>query len=258
MRKILQHLALKLIHLFNAKNRRGFGIHSPFLFGLVQQALRNKHPYYCFAKIEAIRNTLAKSRQNIFVQDYGTGTSGDRKVAKITKTSLASPKDAQTLFRIARYVQAKSILELGTSLGITTAYLASTGSNVKCVTMEGSEELNQIAQNTAHKANLNNIIFIQGNITENLKNTLEQHGPFDMVYFDANHTQQYTLLYFNECVTTASESSVFIFDDINTSFEMNKAWKQIIQHNKVTAALQLKRFGIIFFDPQLQKKTYYL
>lgn len=256
--KITQHLALKLTHLFNAKNRRGFGIHSPFLFGLVQQVLRNKHPYYCFAKIEAIRNSLRHSNQKIFVQDYGTGKSEQRSIAKIAKTSLATPKDAQTLFRIARYIQAKSILELGTSLGITTTYLASTSSKVKCVTMEGSDQLIKIAKQTAHKANLNNITFIQGDITANLKNTLTQYEPFDMVYFDANHTLQHTLLYFNECVKRITPSSVFVFDDINTSFQMNQAWKQIVQHNKVTAALQLSRFGLVFFDEKLQKKTYYI
>jgi hypothetical protein len=86
--KITQHFALKLTHLLNAKNRRGFGIHSPFLFGLVQQVLRNKHPYYCFAKIEAIRNSLRHSNQKIFVQDFGTGKSGQRSIAKIA-TSLS-------------------------------------------------------------------------------------------------------------------------------------------------------------------------
>ena len=256
--KITQHLALKLTHLFKTKNRRGFGIHSPFLFGLVQQVLRNKHPYYCFAKIEAIRNSLRQSNQKIFVQDFGTGKSEQRSIAKIAKTSLATPKDAQTLFRIARYIQAKSILELGTSLGITTTYLASTGSKVKCVTMEGSDQLIKIEKQTAHKANLNNITFIQGDITANLKNTLTQYEPFDMVYFDANHTLQHTLLYFNECVNWTTPSSVFVFDDINTSFQMNQAWKQIVEHNKVTAALQLSRFGLVFFDEKLQKKTYYI
>lgn len=254
--KITQQILLRLKHRLQARNAKGFGIHSPFLFGFVQQVLRNRHPYYCFARIEAVRRTLKTSDKTIYVQDYGTGNSGQRRVATIARTSIAPAKDAQMLFRIARYINAKNILELGTSLGITTSYLASVNKDIKCVTMEGSAELIRLAKQTAQKVGCSNIHFVQGDISECLSQVLEQNSPFDLICFDANHTFEYTIRYFEECVAYAHAKTVFVLDDIHSSKEMNRAWKMIVRHEKVTAAMQLKRYGVVFFNTDYAKKLY--
>lgn len=256
--KISQQILLRIRHRLRARNIKGFGIHSPFLFGLVQQVIRNKHPYYCFANIEAVREGLKNSAEKIYVQDYGTGRSGQRTIASIARTSLASTTKAQMLFRLARYANAKNILELGTSLGVTTAYLAATGSNVTCTTVEGSSELIQWAKSTARKVGLNNIKFMQGNITEILPEVLRQCEPFDFIYFDANHTYQHTMAYFNQCVENVQPNTIFVLDDIHASFEMDKAWREIMQHPKVTTVMQLNTIGIVFFDTAYKKRIYYL
>ncbi|MEJ7676870.1 MAG: hypothetical protein WKG06_03130 [Segetibacter sp.] len=45
----------------------------------------------------------------------------------------------------------------------------------------------------------------------------------------------------------AIESSVFIFDDIHWSKEMEEAWKYIQQHSAVTLTIDLFFIGIVFF-----------
>ena len=256
--KITQQIGLRIKHRLRARNVKGFGIHSPFLFGLVQQVFRNKHPYYCFAHIEAVRNRWKNIQEEIYVQDYGTGVSGKRTIASIARTSLASPRKAQQLFRLASYANAKNILELGTSLGVTTSYLASVGKNVTCTTIEGSEQLVDKARQTAAKANLTNINFLQGDITAILPQVLEQYGPFDFVYIDANHTYQHTVDYFSQCVEKVKDTTIFVLDDIHASLEMNNAWKHIIQHPKVTTVMQLSTMGVVFFNKRYKKHIYYL
>lgn len=256
--KLLEQIVLFIQHRLRARNVKGFGIHSPFLFGFVQQVIRNKHPYYCFSRLESIRAGLLSSQKTIEVEDLGTGKSGTKQVAKIAKRCLASPKSAQMLFRIIRYVGARNVLELGTSLGVTTAYLASPSRDIQCTTIEGSASLVNMAKQTAEKANLNNIRFLEGDIASQLPHALSAYGPFDCIYFDANHTFVHTLQYFEMCVAQTTEQSVFIFDDIHISFEMKQAWQWMLQHEKVTASIELNRFGILFFDRNLKKRTYYL
>lgn len=240
-----------------ARNTRGFGIHSPYLFEFVQQVICNKHPYYCFQRLEAVRRMLLHDNRAVYVTDYGTGVSGERKVSAIARRSLAGPRYAQMLFRMAVYTKSKRILELGTSLGMTTSYLASCG-DVQCTTVEGSDRLVEIAKKVARKSHLNNIRFLCGNLDELLDSALRTYGPFDMIYFDANHTEEATLRYFEQALPFRTEESIFVFDDIHASEGMNKAWNVIRRHKAVTASMDMYRMGVVFFSPRYKQKTYYV
>lgn len=240
-----------------ARNARGFGIHSPYLYEFVQQVVCNRHPYYCFARLESIRRMLLHDHRTVYVQDYGTGVSGERALSAIARRSLAGPRYAQMLFRMAVYTQSKRILELGTSLGLTTSYLAASG-RVSCTTIEGSEKLVEVAKNVARKAHLNNIRFLCGNIDDLLYSALQSYGPFDMVYFDANHTEEATLRYFDMALQFRTEKSIFVFDDIRASEGMCRAWNAIRKHAAVTASIDMYRMGVVFFSPRYGQKTYYV
>lgn len=244
-------------YFMSARNMRGFGIHSPYLYEFVQQVICNRHPYYCFARLEAMRRMLLHDDSVVYVKDYGTGVSGEHKVSSIARRSLASPRYAQMLFRMAVYTKSKRILELGTSLGLTACYLASSG-NVHCTTVEGSEKLVEIAKKIARKFHLNNIRFLCGNLDELLDSALRTYGPFDMVYFDANHTEEATLRYFEMALQARTEESIFVFDDIRASEGMSRAWNVIRHHKDVTASVDVYRLGVVFFSSRFKQKTYYV
>ncbi len=193
----------------------------------------------------------------VFVQDFGTGQSGNRTVARIAETSLAQPKEAQLLFRIANRTHARNILELGTSLGITTAYLASHNSKCRVTTLEGSQEIANIAMDNWNKLNLQQQITpFTGNIDNTLALILKKQPRFDIIYFDANHSYEATIRYFKLCLPHKTQNSIFIFDDIYHSPQMYSAWQEIKQNNEVTATIDLYHLGLVFFNKHLIKHHY--
>ena len=94
---------------FTAKHHKGHGVHSPFVFSLIEDVLNEKHPYYAFKDIERVRKGLLSDHSTIYVNDYGTGASRERQVSEIARACLKSKKEAQMLFRFACLMQPKNI-----------------------------------------------------------------------------------------------------------------------------------------------------
>jgi len=251
-----------IIFWFKAKGKKGFGIHSPFLFELLTTVIHSHKKPVCYKVIEAERKKLKADKRVISVTDLGAGSrktiSLTRKVSDIARYSLKPARQAQLLFRLAEYFECKTILELGTSLGITTSYLASIKEPPKVITIEGSPEIASLAENTFSKLNLKNIHLLTGDIDELLREALLNLTQPDFVFFDGNHRKEPTLTYFEQCLPYAANHSLFVFDDIHRSAEMEEAWNSIIQHKKVTLSLDLFHLGLVFFRKELSKEHFRL
>ena len=253
----------KIWHIFQyfrykiyAKHRKGHGVHSPFVFAFITDILEEKQPYYCFEEIEKTRQLLCQNNQKIFVDDFGTGRSNHRKISSIARKSLKSKKFAQLIFRIIAFYKPTTIIELGTSLGITSSYIASANKQAKVFSFEGSTEIAKIAKNNMDTLHLSNINIITGDITTQLPLFLANSAQIDMIFFDANHKKEPTLSYFNMCVDKIGKKALFIFDDIYWSKEMKEAWEEICADTRIQVSIDLFSIGIVFIDPELKKKHY--
>ncbi len=245
-----------LIYKRRARHRRGFGIHSPFVFHLLNFVVYEKTPFYDYQNIESVRKKMLQSSAVVDVVDFGTGESGQFQLAKIAKRSLESPRIGQLLFRLVNFAKPKNVLELGTSLGITTMYLASPNKHASVITMEGCPAFCRIAQENFAGQNLSNISVIEGDIDKNLPSVLQQIPQLDFVYFDANHRYEPTMRYWNACLPALHKKSVCVFDDIHHSAEMERAWNEIKSQNTVHVSLDLYNVGILFFNPEIPKQDY--
>lgn len=250
-------LAYKYIHHFLfAPNTLGFGVHSPFIFNFTRFVLYERHHFYSFETIEKIRSVLIKDKRMLNVIDYGTGTARKRTVADIAKKSLKSPKQAQLFFRIANYMKVKNVLELGTSFGLTTAYLASSSKNINCVSLEGCPETAQVAQNNFDKLEIKNIKLITGNIDDTLAQVLIESEPLDLIFIDANHRNEAVFRYFEQCLSKVHKETILIVDDVYWSSDMEQAWNLIKMHPHVSSTIDIFQMGIVFFNSDLHKKHY--
>ena len=246
-----------LLHRLDAKNTRGHGIHSPYLYRFTQNAMYEKNPFYIFKKIEALQIELLQDERLLSFKDIVRGKNRELKVRQISKASLKHAKWGRLLYRIVHFTNAKTILELGTSLGLTTAYLTSPATDIRCVTFEESSQLAEIARGNFKKLGIDrNIDIIVGNIDETLAPQLAQMDTVDVVFIRANHRKASVLNYFSQCLKHIHSDSVLIIDDIHWSSEMEQAWNSIRKHEKVTASIDLFEMGIVFFFLIYPKKKF--
>ncbi|MGL2964847.1 O-methyltransferase [Flavobacterium sp. RSB2_4_14] len=261
---MLQIIKSYLKFLYNSKNQHG--VHSPFVFDLVTKCFYDKKQYPEYAVLKKYRKSLLANKNFIEVTDYGAGSkifkSNKRQISKIAKTAGISPKRAKLLFRIVNYFQPKSILEIGTSLGLATSALSLGNKKAKIITLEGCPNTIYLCQLELQKFNINNVECVQTKFEDYLKNfkpeTLNsKHQIFNLVYFDGNHSKQATLDYFELLLPTITNETVWIFDDIHWSTDMEEAWKIIKNHSTVTVTIDTFQWGIVFFRTE-QKKEHFI
>ncbi len=251
-------------HVLTAWNTSGEGIHSPYLFRLVCFVLRDKNAYYCFGDIERRREYLLACPDELDVVDYGSRGSKEgkrvrRKINEIAAGHLESAEMGQLLFRLVNFIGQEEkrpleILELGTSLGITTAYLSSADSRNHVVTLEGSEAVLQVARGVWQALRLKNIESKVGNIDDTLY--LYAREKLDLAYVDANHTYEATMRYADYLLPRMHEKGVLVIDDIHYSEEMERAWTALKNDSRVTTSMDLYHMGLLFVDTHYLKRHY--
>lgn len=245
-------LAKKYIKYYiHAASAKGHGVHSPFVFEFIKFVKNGKQKAECFSDIERIRKQMLQDGSEIEVADFGAGStllkSNKRVVGKMAASSLKPKKFAQLLFRLVNYYQPQTILELGTSFGITTAYLACANKKATVFTLEGSAAIAAKAQQNFLNLKAHNIQLIEGDFNNTLGDLLQKINKVDLVFIDGNHRKIPTLKYFEQLLPYAHNESIFIFDDIHWSEEMEAAWELIKQHKAVTLSIDLFFIGIVWF-----------
>ncbi|WP_215238772.1 O-methyltransferase [Dyadobacter helix] len=238
---------------FLLRSGNAHSIHSPFLFELYTKVIspgKDQKPVY--ELIRQLRKAMLSNNDTIAVLDLGAGSrvnrSNIRKIKSIAKNAEKPEKFGRLFYRLIQHFQPKTILELGTSLGITTLYLAKAKPDSQVVSFEGCPETAKIAKENFVKAGSENISVILGNIDETLPAELKRlNSKIDFAYFDANHRYEPTMRYFETCLPYATGESLFIFDDIYWSEEMKKAWEDIKSHPEVTLTVDLFWIGLVFF-----------
>ncbi len=251
-----------LKHCIKAKGRGGHGVHSPLIYELVTQVLSKEKQLYSFEEIEAQRHRLLMDEGIIAVEDFGAGSrsfsSNRRKVQDIAKTALQPKHSAQALAKMVHHYLPSTILELGTSLGITTSYLAYASTTAKVITIEGSMEIARKASIVWDKLQLKNIEQVIGNIDDELHIVLKNLQKVDFVLLDGNHRYKATMRYFEQISSYCHSDSILILDDIHWSGEMQQAWQEIVANSIVTASVDFFHFGILYFKEGREKEHFIL
>lgn len=252
-------LALKYIHYyFTSANGKGHGVHSPFVFDFIKNVLSNKSPIDGFAEIENARNHLLNDNRTIDVEDFGAGSSviktNKRVIGRMAASSLKPKKYAQLLYRIVQYFKPASILELGTSFGISSAYMAKANPAATLYTMEGAGAIANIAEENFQALHLQNIQLIRGDFQQTLEPLLQKLREVDLAFIDGNHRKEPTLQYFNGLLSKITDNSILIFDDIHWSSGMEEAWQEIKSNAAVTLSIDLFFIGILFFRKDFKVK----
>ena len=233
-------------------------LHSPFFFNFYINILKAEHSSEASERFEKNRYKFLADARSLSVEDFGAGSkffkpNSARMIRDIARTSLTPRKYSELYQRIIKEYNYKNIIELGTSLGLNTLYLASLPSS-QVVTFEGADGVAQIAEELFISAGSQNIKLVRGNIDETLPKQMAASNSIDFALIDANHRYEPTLKYFHLLASKMTPKGLVVLDDIHYSGEMEKAWNSIRHDARVWATADLHRCGLVFFDPSLNKQ----
>ncbi|HFA49390.1 MAG TPA: class I SAM-dependent methyltransferase [Bacteroidetes bacterium] len=249
-----------LKYYLRAKTR--YNVHSPFVFEFTEAVLEDDRWFYAFDEIEAVRDYMLKDKRTIRVKDMGAGSKvenkKERSIASLARHSANQPLPCQYLFKIVNLYKPETMLELGTSLGISTNYQAAAARNSKMITIEGCPQTAHLATGNFKMMKTKNVKLLQGSFDDLLPKALKDLGRLDYLFVDGNHRKEPTLRYFEKCLEHAHPGSVFVFDDIHWSAGMEAAWEEIKQNPKVTLTIDLFFFGVVFFRKEQQRKEHFI
>jgi predicted O-methyltransferase YrrM len=245
-------------YLLTARTRHG--IHSPFVYSFTEQVINNRTPSPYFDIIETTRRKMIKSDVVIDFVDLGAGNkTGKRKVSEIASSTAKSAKYGRFLFRLLAAAQPRYNIELGTGSGITALYQAAALSPDRPLhSVEGSPRLAEIAAYNAQQCGLTDrMVLHQGSFENVLPQLLQSLPTVDYAFVDGNHGFDPTMAYFEQLMAHAHENTILVFDDINWSEEMKRAWAVIKNDSRVSLSIDIFALGIIFLR-QGQEKEHFI
>ena len=254
---------LKLIfrylkYLYRSKTK--YDVHSPFLFDLITQVFEDKKKYPEYKIVEDLKKDLLQNTEIITVTDLGAGStldkSNERSVSRIAKNASKSKRIGRLLFRLSMYFKPENMLELGTSLGLSSLYFALGSPSSKLITIEGCPNISRIARENFKIAGKENIQLETGNFDDGLPELLEGVKSLDFAFIDGNHQQEPTYNYFEQCLLKSHSDTVLVFDDIHWSEGMEKAWENIIGHPNVSLSIDIFHMGIVFLKEGFTKQHF--
>ena len=244
-------------YLIKAQNRHG--IHSPFVYELLENVIYNSSDFSEYHTIEAFRQGLLNNHSEIEITDLGAGSpvnsSNKRKISDIAKNSAKGGKWGELLFRLSKRFEPETMVELGTSLGIGSLYQSLGNPNSMLTTFEGCPNTAAVAREQFQKAKINSTI-IEGNFDDTLQPFLDSTEKLDWAFIDGNHQKEPTIRYFEQCLEKCDTNSVLLFDDIYWSKGMAEAWENIKAHERVMVTLDLFQVGIVFLRTEQPKQHF--
>lgn len=274
-------LARKYIRYYlSASNGKGHGVHSPFVYDFIRNVLNDRRRYPVWEKIEALRGRLIKDRTMLEIEDMGAGSAvaggRQRMVGEIARHAAKPARLGQLLFRIAGYYRCGRVVELGTSLGLSTAYLASgvkegeingveaavsgegQTSGVRVWTIEGATAVAKVASRNFQELGLENVELVVGGFDQQLEGVLSKAGNIDLAFVDGNHRLEPTLRYFYLLMQQCGPEAILVFDDIHWSEEMEQAWEEIQRDPRVYMTIDLFFIGLVVLRDEFKVKQHFV
>jgi predicted O-methyltransferase YrrM len=224
-------------------------VNNTFILDFKHNILNRNVVYPEFRLIEKYRSELCDNNQELEIFHQGAGTKARlkrRTIGSMARIASVSPLYGELLYRLAFYYKPDTIIELGTALGISTIYLALGNPKARVITVEGNPQLAEITSKNFAAKKLNNINLINSTFDNTMDRLIHEISKNTLVFIDGNHNYDATMRYFAMFEKIPGASNILVFDDINWSGEMMRAWKSITESAHAGILVDLFRMGILF------------
>jgi len=220
------------------------GVHSPFVFDILTKFSHSDQKASC-SSLRELRGSMLRDQRIIEKMDLGTGSSGLTRVREIAKRSCQPIHHALFMGWLSHHLESKHLLELGSSIALSTSALAKLNPSASVTSVEGCEQTALIASENLQRMQVRNVELVCSDAKRFLEKPNVDLTDVDFVFIDCNHTYEATLEYFYELRKLPSKNLALIFDDIYWSREMNAAWKRMLQLNCFDLSIDFFHFGIL-------------
>ncbi len=238
-----------LRHLLTARSTAGHGVHSPYIYDFLTKVVRNKTDVKIVSQVESLRRNMLSDKRSIMVTDLGAGSvtraGGERRVAEIARTAALPAKEAGLLSRIVRSKEQGIILELGTSLGISTLALALAAPERRVITVEGCPVLAAIARENLLKYGAANAEVLAMEFSAAIESLRNEGLSVSFAFIDGNHRGTALDEYVSK-IAAMGDNMIIVADDIRLTKEMFRAWRSVAASGIATVSMETLRLGILF------------
>lgn len=240
------------------KPKHGYGVHSPFVFDLLMQVIEPDPRMAPFEPIERYRYTLKHSAERIHRQPIDGVMEPSIALRRLAQHVAIPPHMGRLLYRLCLYAQPKNIVELGTSVGISTLYMAAAAPSCPIHTIEAEPNVLSIAQKQFKHLGYNNIHTHQGTFAQQLPPLLDEVPSVGIALIDGHHHGPAVVGYTEQLINKASPSTIIVLDDIRWSRSMETAWQHLCAHPDVRLSIDLFRCGLLLFRQGMAKQHFAL
>jgi predicted O-methyltransferase YrrM len=214
--------------------RKGYGVHSPFVYDLITKVIEEKMPYYAFEKIRAgVQNFEPKPpKERICFHKYGA-----------------------LLFRLVNFFKCEFVLQVGSPEGIISLYPASAHSGCECLVLENDQTSFRKTKVLAEKAGLSNLQVECTDYLKRIEDLFRQNKRFDLIFINIPGYDNCPDI-LNLCISESKKECIFVVSGIRDNSKMKKLWKNIIQNHQVSVSIDLYSWGIFFLKNNIYKQHY--
>ena len=236
-----------------------YNVHSPFIYDFINNVLDVSKNYYAFNALEHERRMLLANSSAVQIVDHGAGSRKKEEmptIASIAKKSVSPPSKCRILFNLVNYFRPQTLIELGTSLGLSALYMSRANQATHIHTIEGAPEIHRLARLLFEKNHAYNIHAYKGTFAEQLPLVLSSNPVVDMAYIDGHHNYEATMSNFNTLLPHLHKNAIVVLDDIYWSTPMARAWNEIKALPQVAMTIDTFDYGFVFFNPDVEKQHF--
>ncbi len=239
-----------------------YDIHSPAVFRLAREMVENRKTYYILQEARQLRRIWLRDRRTIERLPRGAGSRAGLDRSPVAVRDLArhmaiSPRAGRYLFHLARLRHPRLMLDLGTGLGFSAAYLAGGSLSGTCITAEGCAQTAALARQSFSRLKLNNIRQLQCTFDEAISTAVSGDAPIDLLHLDGDHRRKAVEQLWRTARPHLHRHSVVAISDIRWSEDMESAWEWLKGQPGVTYTVDLFDLGLLFLEEGPVNKAHY-